>query len=344
MPSIGMSATGRSVARSRRVKATAIGDGESLSIETGGCTRRRRRPTTPAGQRRRRGSAAWSRTPPSRRRAGGGRRCRCAGRASGRLRRRTSPAAPCRHAARRSRRMSRRPASADPPRRSSPRAVSVRVAPRILTGVSDVRCLIPVKRFTLAKRRLAGLLDDDQRVALAQWLAGRVVAAAGTLPVFVACEDEAVAAWADTVGAAGAVDARTRTQRRRRVEQDDDLRQGLRPSGDRPQRSAAGGRPRRRWPSSGRSRLVPDRRGSGHQRARPARRGARSPSATALGRSTPTCPRRWRSPASRPPGLRVEVRRDPRLALDVDTPDDLAHPALRTELPGWLRTILASRR
>ena len=43
-------------------------------------------------------------------------------------------------------------------------------------------------------------------------------------------------------------------------------------------------------------------------------------------------------------GLRVEVRRDPRLALDVDTPDDLAHPALRTELPGWLRTILASRR
>ena len=43
-------------------------------------------------------------------------------------------------------------------------------------------------------------------------------------------------------------------------------------------------------------------------------------------------------------GLRVEVRRDPRLALDVDTPDDLAHPALRTELPGWLQTILASRR
>ena len=41
--------------------------------------------------------------------------------------------------------------------------------------------------------------------------------------------------------------------------------------------------------------------------------------------------------------LRLEVRRDTRLALDVDTPDDLAHPALRTELPGWLRTILASQ-
>ena len=61
--------------------------------------------------------------------------------------------------------------------------------------------LIPVKRFRLAKRRLAGLLDDDQRVALAQWLAGRVVAAAHPAPVFVACEDEAVAAWADAAGA-----------------------------------------------------------------------------------------------------------------------------------------------
>ena len=72
--------------------------------------------------------------------------------------------------------------------------------PRILAPV-DPAVLIPVKRFALAKRRLAGLLDDTQRVELAQWLAGRVVAAAGALPVFVACEDEAVASWADTVGA-----------------------------------------------------------------------------------------------------------------------------------------------
>ena len=40
----------------------------------------------------------------------------------------------------------------------------------------------------------------------------------------------------------------------------------------------------------------------------------------------------------------VEVRRDARLAIDVDNPDDLAHPALSTTLPAWLRTILASRR
>ena len=43
-------------------------------------------------------------------------------------------------------------------------------------------------------------------------------------------------------------------------------------------------------------------------------------------------------------GLRLEVRRDPRLALDVDRPDDLVHPALRNELPAWLQTILANRR
>ena len=43
-------------------------------------------------------------------------------------------------------------------------------------------------------------------------------------------------------------------------------------------------------------------------------------------------------------GLRVEVRRDPRLALDVDNPDDLTHPALLPHLPAWLRTILDNHR
>ena len=41
---------------------------------------------------------------------------------------------------------------------------------------------------------------------------------------------------------------------------------------------------------------------------------------------------------------RVVVRADPQLALDVDNPTDLAHPALRKELPAWLQTILANRR
>ena len=43
-------------------------------------------------------------------------------------------------------------------------------------------------------------------------------------------------------------------------------------------------------------------------------------------------------------GRRVEVRPDPRLSLDVDTPADLAHPTLRPHLPTWLRTNLDNRR
>ena len=41
-------------------------------------------------------------------------------------------------------------------------------------------------------------------------------------------------------------------------------------------------------------------------------------------------------------GQRVEVRVDPRLAIDVDNPDDLRHPTVEPILPSWLRTILAN--
>jgi 2-phospho-L-lactate guanylyltransferase (CobY/MobA/RfbA family) len=61
--------------------------------------------------------------------------------------------------------------------------------------------LIPVKRFEHAKGRLATLLSSEERILLARWLAERVVAAAGGLPVFVACDDEGVAAWAEAHGA-----------------------------------------------------------------------------------------------------------------------------------------------
>ena len=43
-------------------------------------------------------------------------------------------------------------------------------------------------------------------------------------------------------------------------------------------------------------------------------------------------------------GLRVRVRRDPLLALDVDTPSDLTHPLVQEVLPTWLPTNLANRR
>ena len=61
--------------------------------------------------------------------------------------------------------------------------------------------LVPVKSFHAAKRRLAGALPPDERERLARWMAERVLAAAGPLPAFVACDDERVAEWAEAHGA-----------------------------------------------------------------------------------------------------------------------------------------------
>jgi 2-phospho-L-lactate guanylyltransferase len=202
--------------------------------------------------------------------------------------------------------------------------------------------LIPVKRFGLAKRRLAGLLDEAQRVDLAQWLAGRVVAAARIAPVFVACDDEAVAAWADSVGAEvlwtpglglnGAVESSRTTISGKGFDHLLIAHSDLPLVGDLTELARA------RTIT-----LVPDRAGAGtnvlslpveatvEMRYGPGSFVAHLRQAVELA-------------GDRQLALRVEVRRDPRLAIDVDTPDDLGHPALRTELPGWLQTILASRR
>lgn len=61
--------------------------------------------------------------------------------------------------------------------------------------------LVPVKAFTAAKQRLAPHLAPRQRERLAKYMAARVIAAAGSMPVSVICDDEAVAAWATQQGA-----------------------------------------------------------------------------------------------------------------------------------------------
>jgi 2-phospho-L-lactate/phosphoenolpyruvate guanylyltransferase len=61
--------------------------------------------------------------------------------------------------------------------------------------------VVPVKSFTLAKTRLATHLSEAQRRALAQQMAETVLAAAGALPVVIACDDEEVASWARAHGA-----------------------------------------------------------------------------------------------------------------------------------------------
>jgi len=57
--------------------------------------------------------------------------------------------------------------------------------------------LVPIKSFHQAKVRLAGALGATKRAELARHMAARVLAAAGPLPVWVVCDDDEVAEWAD---------------------------------------------------------------------------------------------------------------------------------------------------
>ncbi len=61
--------------------------------------------------------------------------------------------------------------------------------------------LVPVKSFLEAKHRLDPTLDDAARQRLARDLASIVLGARGSAPLFVACDDNAVADWALSEGA-----------------------------------------------------------------------------------------------------------------------------------------------
>ena len=206
----------------------------------------------------------------------------------------------------------------------------------------DLAVLIPVKRFLLAKRRLAGILDDGQRVRLAQWLAGRVVAAAKGTTVFVACDDEAVASWADAIGAEvlwtpglglnGAVESSRSTISGKGFDHLVIAHSDLPLAADLAAVATAGT-----------ITIVPDRSGTGTNVLSLPIEAAMAISYGAGSFERPHRP----SPAVRGrPRDGVAGRGAPRsrLALDVDRPDDLVHPALRNELPAWLQTILANRR
>lgn len=70
-----------------------------------------------------------------------------------------------------------------------------------MAAAPPVAVLVPVKAFTHAKLRLAAVLEAPERAALARSMATTVVRAAAGLPVWVVCDDDAVADWAPTVGA-----------------------------------------------------------------------------------------------------------------------------------------------
>ena len=62
--------------------------------------------------------------------------------------------------------------------------------------------MVPVKAFHDAKGRLAGALADQTRARLAERMATHLVRAQQELPVVICCDDEGVAAWATSCGAA----------------------------------------------------------------------------------------------------------------------------------------------
>ena len=59
-----------------------------------------------------------------------------------------------------------------------------------------VAVLVPVKAFSRAKVRLAPALDRHERAELARQMATTVLGAARPFPVFVVCDDKEVAGWA----------------------------------------------------------------------------------------------------------------------------------------------------
>jgi 2-phospho-L-lactate guanylyltransferase len=77
--------------------------------------------------------------------------------------------------------------------------------PPYTPGVSEpegiVAVLVPVKAFRDAKGRLAEALTPSERAELSRTMATTVVRAASPLPVWIVCDDDDVAAWAADAGA-----------------------------------------------------------------------------------------------------------------------------------------------
>lgn len=196
--------------------------------------------------------------------------------------------------------------------------------------------LVPVKAFSDAKARLAAVLGDAERERLARWTAARVLAAAGELPTYVACDDEQVATWAGEHGAAilwhpgvglnAAVNNSVAD---------------LREAGVTDVIVAHGDLPRAHSLASltepGTITLVPDRHGDGtNVIALPTElqfRFAYGPGSF-----------QRHLDAAIAAGHSVRVRRDPLLAADIDTPADLAHPLVQEVLPTWMQTNQANQR
>lgn len=199
----------------------------------------------------------------------------------------------------------------------------------------DAAVLIPVKDFRQAKARLANVLSPTDRIRLARWTAQRVMTAASPLPVFVACDDHDVAAWAESGGAtvlwrpgmglnAAVYDGIT-TLANAGIEHVIVAHSDL-----------ASPTPLAGLVLIGGIVLVPDSRDDGtNVIAVPTRAGFQPSYGSQSFRRHLT--------HALSLGHTVRVQRDLYLARDIDTPADLAHPLVAKALPEWLQTNPASR-
>jgi 2-phospho-L-lactate guanylyltransferase len=195
--------------------------------------------------------------------------------------------------------------------------------------------LVPVKAFTDAKARLATVLGNTERERLARWTAARVLAAAGELPTYVACDDDQVAAWAIEHGAVvlwhpgvGLNAAVTDSVAELR---DAGVTDVIVAHGDLPRAHALAA-----LSKPGTVTLVPDRHGDGtNVVALPTNLDFR------FAYGPGSFQRHLISAIAS--GHAVRVRRDPLLAADIDTSADLAHPLVQEVLPSWLQTNQANQ-
>ena len=191
--------------------------------------------------------------------------------------------------------------------------------------------LVPVKRFTAAKGRLARVLANSERARLAEWMASGVLDVVAEIPTFVACDDDDVATWARGMGAHviwgadlglnGAVDdgvAHIASEGYDHVlvsHADLALPSGLLDVA-----------------REGCITLVPDRR---HDGTNVMSFPTAHPLQAAYGGGSFE---RHLHQALAISAVEVEVRRDPQLSLDLDTARDLSHPLIQKVLPSWLPT------
>jgi 2-phospho-L-lactate/phosphoenolpyruvate guanylyltransferase len=204
-----------------------------------------------------------------------------------------------------------------------------------MPGVHAV-VLVPVKAFNNAKARLATVLGASERERLARWMSARVLAAAGELPTYVACDDEQVATWASQYGASilwhPGVGLNAAVNNSVAELRDAGVTDVVVAHGDLPRAHSLAS-----LAEPGVLTLVPDRRGDGtNVIAVP----TGMPFSFSYG---PGSFRRHLGSAIAA-GLSVRVRRDPLLALDIDTPSDLSHPLVQEVLPQWLQTNPANHR